>query len=195
MRREHELRVVGDAADVDVEAVLDVLGIHEQRRAAAPAAQQAGLLAPVVAIHAQHPAVASAVDHVRAVEARGADVASACRCSSPRERRAERVGGILDDEQVARCARSRRCGPSRAGCRSATGSSSPRVVRRDRRLDPIDVDVERVASRRRRTTGSSPRCTSGATVVANVRAGRDDLGAAQAGPAARRRDSSRSIPS
>ena len=52
-------------------------------------------------VDAQHPAIAGAIDDVRAVEARRADVRAGSGARAAK-RRTERVGGILDDQQIVR---------------------------------------------------------------------------------------------
>src|SRR5205085_6538768 len=54
---EHELGVVWDPADIDVEPVFDLFGLHKERRAAPPAAKQSRFLVPFSFVHTQHAAL------------------------------------------------------------------------------------------------------------------------------------------
>src|SRR3546814_20060121 len=77
-----------------VEACLDAFGLHEERRGAAPGAEQQRAAAKLVIVDADHATVARGVDDVRSVEAGGADVrpvAGACAA----KRRAKRVGAVF----------------------------------------------------------------------------------------------------
>ncbi|MNQ22053.1 hypothetical protein D3C85_351870 [compost metagenome] len=140
--REDELGVIGNAADIDVEAVLDGLGIVEQGRIAAPAAQQPRPVPPVVAVDAQHAAVAGAVDDVRAVEAGGADVRPGAG-ADPAQGGAKGVGGVLDDQKVVRLGDGGDAVPVGQVADQGRDHHGP-GARRDRGLDPVDVDVEGV---------------------------------------------------
>src|SRR3546814_4897136 len=78
---EQELGVIGNAVQLHVEACLDAFGLHEERRGAAPGAEQQRAAAKLVIVDADHATVARGVDDVRSVEAGGADVrpvAGAC---------------------------------------------------------------------------------------------------------------------
>ena len=77
--RKDELGVVADAVEFDVKTRCDIFGIDEERRLTAPTAQQLGTIGEHLPAHAKHAAVARGVNHVRAVEARGADVRALAR--------------------------------------------------------------------------------------------------------------------
>src|SRR3546814_7289539 len=78
---EQDLGVIGNAVQLHVEACLDAFGLHEERRGAAPGAEQQRAAAKLVIVDADHATFARGVDDVRSVEAAGADVrpvADAC---------------------------------------------------------------------------------------------------------------------
>ena len=117
---EHELGVIFDALKSHPEAFLRVLGIDEQRGASSPAAQQPRLVRPVVAIDAD-------------VRARPGAAAA--------ERRAERVGRILDHQQVVRGSDLSQPVPVGQVTDQRRHHHRPRVGS-DHRLDLLGIDVE-----------------------------------------------------
>lgn len=100
--REEELPVIRHVAEHHVEAIFRLLrfaAFAKQRRLTTPAAQYEQALSPLVVVHHDHPAAAGAVDDVRAVEARGSDVAEGPgRLTIPAT--ADGVTRVFDEDQV-----------------------------------------------------------------------------------------------
>src|SRR3546814_189450 len=94
---EQELGVIGNAVQLHVEACLDAFGLHEERRGAAPGAEQQRAAAKLVIVDADHATVARGVDDVRSVEAGGADVRPvAGACAAKRGAKSVEIGRATD---------------------------------------------------------------------------------------------------
>ncbi len=128
-----------DALQFDVEPSLHGLGIDEERGGPTPGSQQQAATGHGLIVETQHPAIASRVDDMRAVEARRADVRSRPGAGSA-ESRAQRVGTVLDHDQVVPIGDVADPVPIGQSCRSGRDHHRP-CPAADHGLDRAFVDI------------------------------------------------------